>query len=346
MIQRSPFALALLAAALFGAATPVSKLLLPSFTPFQLAGILYLGAALGVAPFAWRRGRGAAPWRTGAATRWRLAGAVLSGGILGPIFLLQALRISDAASVSLWLSLELAATSLLGALLFRDHLDHRAWLGVAAALIGAVALSWQSGPAGWSAAGLIALACLCWGLDNQLTALIDGITPSQSTFWKGLVAGAVNLGIGVAAEPLSALPSAIAVASVVGMLSYGASIVLYIEAAQGLGATRAQILFASAPLFGVGLSLVLLDESLVASHLLAAGLFALAIGLLLRERHAHEHVHEATIHEHAHRHDDGHHDHVHPGLPAWVTHTHRHEHAKLRHQHPHRPDLHHRHDHR
>jgi hypothetical protein len=49
-------ALALASAALFGAATPASKALLADLSPFQLAGLLYLGAALGVAPVAWRRG--------------------------------------------------------------------------------------------------------------------------------------------------------------------------------------------------------------------------------------------------------------------------------------------------
>tara|TARA_R110000850_G_scaffold273358_1_gene409653 strand:- start:194 stop:373 length:180 start_codon:yes stop_codon:yes gene_type:complete len=40
-----------------------------------------------------------------------------------------------------------------------------------------------------------------WGIDNHLTANIDGIIPSQSTFWKGLVAGLVNLSIGVTLDP-------------------------------------------------------------------------------------------------------------------------------------------------
>src|SRR5947209_19444260 len=43
-------ALGLLSALLFGAATPAGKMLLGDFTPFQLAGLLYLGAAAGVAP--------------------------------------------------------------------------------------------------------------------------------------------------------------------------------------------------------------------------------------------------------------------------------------------------------
>lgn len=51
---RGPVMLALLSAALFGSATPLTKTLLNQLRPFQLAGLLYLGAAIGVLPFAWK----------------------------------------------------------------------------------------------------------------------------------------------------------------------------------------------------------------------------------------------------------------------------------------------------
>jgi uncharacterized membrane protein len=187
---------------------------------------------------------------------------------------------------------------------------------------------------------------MCWGLDNHLTALIDGITPAESTFWKGLVAGACNLALGIGFGPFAATPLTALGALAVGTLSYGASIVLYISAAQALGATRAQVAFSSAPLFGVALSVAWLGESLRLAHGVSAALFAGAIALLMLERHAHRHVHEAMRHEHAHRHDDGHHLHSHPGMPPETRHSHLHEHEPTVHAHPHWPDLHHRHPHR
>src|SRR5262245_18194898 len=112
--------LCLLAAALFGAATPASKWLLSELSPFQLAGLLYLGGALGVARAAvGKRGRGR-PWPADRRNRVRLLGAVVFGGILGPVALLFGLKIAAAASVSLWLNLELAATAVLGVCLFHD----------------------------------------------------------------------------------------------------------------------------------------------------------------------------------------------------------------------------------
>ena len=336
---------AVAAAALFGAATPASKALLGELSPFQLAGLLYLGAALGVAPLALRQGGLRLPGKGDRRNRLRLLGAVLAGGVLGPVLLLFGLRLAGAASVSLWLNFELVATAVLGALLFREPLGLPGWAAVAAAIGGAVILAAPGGEALAAAALLVIAACVCWGLDNHFTALIDGITPSQSTFWKGLVAGAANFILGWSFDPFTASAAATLSAIAVGMFSYGASIVLYISAAQSSGATRAQIAFSTAPLFGVALSAALLGERLKAEHGISALLFATAIGLLMLERHSHQHRHPAMRHEHAHRHDDGHHLHEHEGLPPGTRHSHVHDHEAIVHAHPHWPDLHHRHKH-
>jgi drug/metabolite transporter (DMT)-like permease len=308
--------------------------------------LLYLGAALGVAPVAGLRQVWRVPWRMDPANRWRLWGAVLAGGVVGPVLLLAGLRIASAASVSLWLNLELVATAVLGHWFFRDHLTRHGWFGVAVTLAAATALSLGSGTMGIVAGGLVLLACCAWGLDNHLTALIDGLSPSQSTFWKGLVAGGVNLAIGLTLHPLAATGLTVLGAGFVGIWSYGASIALYIRAAQQLGATRGQVIFASAPFFGLILSAVLLGEALQAIHALAALSFGGGIALLLLESHTHLHPHPPLAHAHRHRHDDDHHAHSHPALPSSAEHTHWHEHAPVTHAHLHWPDLHHRHPHR
>lgn len=339
-----PFALALLAAALFGAGVPASKSLLAGLTPFQLAGLLYLGAALGVAPAAVRAGGLRLP-RSGDHSRLRLAGAVAAGGIAGPLLLLFGLRLAGAASVSLWLSFEIAATALVGALFFRDRIGARGAAGVLCAVAGAALLGAREGASGVAAGALVLAACACWGLDSQLTALIDDLAPSQTTFWKGLVAGAANLAIGLASAPLAVSAAPVAAALGVGTLAYGASIALLISASQSLGATRAGSVFASAPFFGAAFALGFLGEALEPAQLWAALMFAAGAALLSSDRHAHTHSHPAQEHEHAHRHDDGHHDHAHAGVARSLWHSHRHRHDPQRHRHPHWPDLHHRHEH-
>jgi drug/metabolite transporter (DMT)-like permease len=298
-----------------------------------------------MAPVVLRERRQGARLRIDRASARRLAGAVVLGGVAGPVLLLFGLRLAGAAPVSLLLNLEMAATAVLGALLFREPLGPLGWLGAAGVAAAGAILGGAGGWPGVASALLVAAACACWGLDNHLTALIDGITPARSTALKGAVAGAANLAIGVAVAPLAATPERIAAALAVGALAYGASIALYVAAAQQLGATRAQAVFASAPFAGAGLSWALLGERLGAPEALAALLLLASIAALLRSRHGHLHAHAPIEHVHAHRHDDGHHLHAHPGQPPSTRHTHPHRHEPLVHAHPHWPDLHHRHDH-
>ena len=181
----APVALALLAAALFGAATPASKRLLADLSPLQLSGLLYLGAALAVAPAALRGGLARALPRD-RSNALRLLGVAFVGGLLGPVLLLLGLREASAASVSLWLNLELAATAALGALAFGDHLGARGWLGCAGVAAASALLALGEGAAGLGAGLLVAAACVCWGLDNQWTALLDGLS-LQLAFDPGLM---------------------------------------------------------------------------------------------------------------------------------------------------------------
>jgi drug/metabolite transporter (DMT)-like permease len=298
-------------------------------------------------PVVARERRAGVRLRLDRATAARLAGAVVLGGILGPVLLLAALRLTLAGSVSLLLNLEMVATAVLGAVLFREPLSRTGWLGVAGVVAAGAILAAGAGWPGLVAALLVAAACGCWGVDNHLTALIDGITPARSTLVKGAVAGATNLAIGVSADPLAASAGELAAALAIGSLAYGASIALYIASAHELGATRAQAVFATAPFAGALLSFALLAEPVGPAHAAAAPLLVASIGALLWSRHAHLHVHEAALHVHSHRHDDGHHAHadVHPELAPGARHSHAHRHERVVHAHPHWPDVHHRHEH-
>jgi len=339
------FFLALLSAALFGSATPLSKALLSSFSAFQLAGLLYIGAAIGTAGFSFGKRIQCQPWQMNKKNILRLSSAVLFGGTLAPLFLLMGLKFASAASVSLWLPLELVATAVLGKLIFRDHLGLLGWLGMTGVLAAGMLLSFGEGISGISAGFLIMLACLCWGFDNNFTALIDGITPAQITFWKGLIAGVINLSIGLTAQDFHLTVYSLIGALGVGALAYGASIVLYIMAARNIGATRGQMFFASSPFFGVVLSYIFLGETISSIQVLAVIILIGSLVLVFRDRHEHEHSHQEIEHEHSHRHDDKHHDHGHLGSETSGSHAHRHRHEPASHSHPHWPDLHHRHNH-
>ena len=270
---------------------------------------------------------------------------MLFGGVLGPIALLVGLKSAPSASVSLWLNLETTATAVMAWAFFKEHLDTRAWIANGLVVVAGIALASPEGFALAPPAVLVVIACLCWGLDNNLTSVIDGYTPAQTTAAKGLVAGAVNLCLGLALEGTPGNAASIGLALSVGALAYGASVVLYIRGAQQLGATRSQMIFATAPFLGTAVAWVGLGEPVLPMQLVAVLGMSAALGLLLKSKHQHEHRHSAMAHTHAHRHDDGHHDHAHtdPHSDAW--HTHAHSHDAVTHDHPHMPDLHHRHAH-
>jgi len=369
---RSGPMLALLSAALFGASTPCAKLLLGAgVDPWLLAGLLYLGSGIGLGVYyAGRRvtarwaGRAApeAPLRR-ADLPW-LAGVVLAGGVIAPVLLMYGLAHVPAASAALLLNLEAIATLVIAWVAFHEHVDRRLLLGAAAIVGGAVWLSWQpaslgagagtglggGGAAGAAAgagagAGAIAAACLAWGIDNNLTRRLSGADPLQIALIKGLVAGGVNLAIALGRGAHLPDAAALGAAGGVGLLGYGASLVLFVLALRGLGAARTSAYFSTAPFIGAVLAVLLLAEP-VSLRLIGVGvLMAIGVYLHLSEQHAHAHEHPALAHEHRHRHDELHrHEHT-AGDPSGEPHSHRHQHAPLVHSHPHYPDLHHRHRH-
>jgi len=342
--RRDPAWDALLSAALFGAAAPLSKLLVERLPALQLAGLLYVGAALAVLPFVWRRGAGPRP-PLDRANRWRLVGTIAAGGVVAPVLMVLALQISSAASVALLLTLEVAFTAALGALVFRDPLGPLGWLGTVGIMAAASLVAWGGGAPGLLAAVLVAVACLGWALDNHLTALIDALPPARTTLVKGAVAGAINLALAAWLAP--GVPAAVDVAAAlaIGGLCYGVSLVFYIQAAQRLGAVRAQASFATAPFWGVALAPLLFGVGLSFSASLALAIAGIAVFLVQRDQHAHAHRHEAVEHDHWHAHDDGHHDHPHVDAAPDRGHTHPHTHKPGEHVHRHAPDLHHRHRH-
>ena len=342
--------MALASAALFGASTPLAKLLLGGgVDPWLLAGLLYLGSGLGLGFVHLVRGllgvpAPEAPLRQGDLP-W-LGLVVLAGGVIGPVLLMLGLARTPASSAALLLNLEGLATMAIAWLWFKENVDRRLLIGAAAILAGAVLLSWQGGPAGVGLGALaIAGACLAWGVDNNLTRKLSSADPVQIAAIKGLLAGTVNLALAfVHGAHLPAL-GAITGAGVVGFFGYGLSLVLFVLALRHLGTARTGAYFSTAPFLGAALALFLFREPITIPLIGAAMLMGIGVYLHLSERHEHEHAHEALDHEHGHVHDE-HHRHAHsPGDPIGEPHTHWHHHAPMRHKHPHFPDLHHRHGH-
>ena len=339
---------ALVAAIAFGASAPFAKLLLEGAAPQLLAGLLYLGSGLGLAGM-WvtrlragrseaRLGRHEAPW---------LAGAVVFGGVFGPLLLMSGLARTPASIASLLLNLEGVFTALIAWFVVREHFDRRIALGMAAIFAGGLVLSWQGRFAIGAALGplLVAGATLCWAIDNNLTQRVSSADPVAIATIKGVAAGVVNTAMALTLGARWPTVERLAATLVLGFVSYGLSLVLFVRALRQLGTARTAAYFSSAPFVGAALSLVVFRERPALGLLAGAALMAFGVVLHLTERHAHEHRHEPLEHEHLHTHDE-HHQHTHsPDDPPDEPHSHPHRHEPMVHAHPHYPDIHHRHGH-
>ena len=343
---------ALLAAVLFGASTPFSKTLVGQVAPVTLAGLLYLGSGLGL--LAWfvlrafisRTGQDTPARLTAPDLPW-LSGAIVAGGIAGPVLLMAGLALTPASSASLLLNMEGVLTAMLAWVVFKENFDRRIFIGMLLIIVAGILLSWEQMPVlsvPWGALAIVA-ACLCWAIDNNLTRKVSASDAVQIAGIKGLVAGAVNLAIALALGlPMPDIKTALT-AGVVGFCGYGLSLVLFVLALRHLGTARTGAYFSVAPFAGVVISFAMLGETPGLVFWAAAALMGVGIWLHLTETHAHTHSHVSMSHAHAHSHD-AHHQHAHDA--AWdgkEPHSHVHQHEPMEHTHAHYPDIHHRHRH-
>lgn len=348
-MNRTAILYALAAAALFGLSTPAAKLLLGAADPRILAGILYLGAGVGLAivrAVTRRAGRANEAALSAGDLPW-LAASIAAGGVIGPVLLMVGLTRIDGAAASLLLTLEGVFTALLAWFVFKENFDRRIAAGMAAIVAGAAVLAWRPGAAVADLVGPLAVAgaCLAWAVDNNLTRRIALSDPVQIAMIKGLVAGPTSLALGLAAGAALPDPSVAALGAVTGFFGTGVSLALFVVALRHLGTARTGAYFSIAPFLGAAASVPLLGEPLTVQLAAAGALMAAGVWLHLSERHVHEHVHDEIEHEHRHVHDE-HHQHDHgPGAATAAPHSHRHRHARLVHAHAHTPDSHHRHAH-
>jgi len=345
---------ALAAALLFGASTPLAKLLGADLPPLLLAGLLYLGSGAGLAVLlAMRRLWGHGEAAGGASLRipardipW-LLGAIVAGGVVGPALLMLGLTTTDAAPAALLLNVEGVLTALMAWVVFKENADRQVVMGMVAIVAGGMLLSWQPGSTALAPGSLFIVgACLCWAVDNNLTRKVSANDALLIACLKGSLAGAVNTALGLTMSGAQLPPlGALLVTLVVGFAGYGLSLALFVVALRSLGTARTGAYFSVAPLFGVLMALAIWPAAPAATFWAAALLMAIGVWLHLRERHDHAHAHQPQEHTHPHVHD-AHHQHAHDvEWDGTTPHTHAHQHAAIAHRHAHYPDIHHRHTH-
>jgi drug/metabolite transporter (DMT)-like permease len=349
-----PMSQAVLAAILFGASAPLSKLLLGYVEPIPMASFLYLGSGLGLLLF--RIVQLLIPnFKLSEAkinksdSKW-IIGAIIAGGVLAPIVLMFSLANTPASTASMLLNFESVATTLIAVLIFREAIGKRIWIAVALITIASILLSWNfNGKFGFSLGALgILLACILWGIDNNFTRNISAKDPLIIVTIKGLGAGTFSLLLAIITKSNFPGIKLVLAIMLLGFFSYGLSIVLFIYAMRNLGASRTSAFFGTAPFMGTILSFLLFRELPNVLFYISLPLMIFGAVLIFREKHRHLHSHIPLGHEHRHNHKDKHHEHGHEDEhdeSQYTEHSHYHLHENIEHSHSHKPDIHHRHKH-
>ncbi len=322
---------AIAAAAFYATNVPCAKLLLARVPPVCLAGLLYVGAGLGVGLLHLARLRSDRKEERLARADLPYVAGMVALDVAAPILLLLGVKLGSPANASLLGNFEIVATTLVALLLFGERVGRRLWTAIALIAAASAILSFE-GAEGlrFSAGSLLVLgATACWGLENNCTRRIAGKSTWQIVTVKGLGSGLGSLALSAAVgEGLPPAPL-VAPALLLGFVAYGLSIFAYVRAQRGLGAAKTSAYYAVAPFLGALLAFVLLGERPtarfgVALLVMAAGA-ALVVYDTLRRTHTHEHAHVYW-----HVHGGTKHAHV-------VVHSHPHDHVlgEGRHRHRH-----------
>lgn len=321
---------ALLAAVFFAVNVPASKLLLQHVGPTTMAALLYLGAGIGIAILSLLQKKDDNKKERLTKKDLPFVIGMIILDIAAPIFLMLGISCGSSANASLLGNFEIVATTVIALFIFKEAVSKRLWTAITLITMASLILSFDGADSFSFSVGslFVLLAAVCWGFENNCTRMISSKSTYEIVVLKGVFSGLGSLVIAfIRRETLPELKY-IATAVILGFVSYGLSIFLYVRAQYVLGAAKTSAYYAAAPFVGTFLSFVFLHEQITWTYLVAlivmAGGSALVVVDTLRKYHEHMHQHIFT-----HTHDGTTHTHV-------VAHTHVHEHYVTEDKHRHR----------
>lgn len=340
--------MAILAAALFGISSPVSKLLLVKIPPAMLAALLYIGAGFGMSIINIIKGLGKREQLEAQITKKEMPYIIgmIALDVAAPISLMIGLTMTTAANASLLNNFEIVSTSMIALFIFKEAIGKRMWMAISLITLSSMILSVEDLSSFSFSIGsvFVILACICWGFENNCTRMLSLKDPLQIVIVKGFGSGFTSLVIAFASKQYSLSLKYIVMALLLGFVAYGLSIYFYIIAQRELGAARTSAYYAIAPFIGVLLSIIIYGQKITASFATASVIMLAGAIFAAVEYHRHTHMHEEITHEHRHNHIDEHHNHTHD-FEVEGEHSHIHTHEKVEHTHSHTPDMHHSHSH-
>lgn len=316
---------AILAAALYAINIPFSKLLLNNTGPTMMAALLYLGAGIGLIIYSFIGSITGNSTIREPLTRAELPFtiAMIALDIAAPILLMLGIRNTDSANVSLLNNFEIAATSIIALIVFKEVISKRLWLAILLVTAASIMLSFEgkSSLSFNSGSLFVICACICWGFENNCTRKLSSKSSVEITTIKGCFSGLGSLAIAfiIGERPPSAVYMLAAL--ILGFIAYGLSINFYIMAQKELGASKTSAYYSISPFLGVAFSMLILKERPGIMFYTAMAVMTAAAVLMAKDTIALQHTHMHThVHTHEHRHGDMVHTHEH-------SHSHSHIHA-------------------
>lgn len=280
-------AFAIFAAALYAINIPFSKMLIEHVDATMMAGLLYLGAGVGMFLYTSISGvfgkKVVKEPLTKTELPYTIAMVVLD--IFAPILLMNGLKITSSANATLLNNFEIVATSIIALVIFKEVISKRLWIAIALVTISSVILTFEGSESFSFDIGslLVLVATVCWGFENNCTNKISNKSSEEIVIIKGVFSG---LGSFIAALIIGeTIPELIYIVLVLllGFVSYGLSINFYISAQKHIGAAKTSAFYSISPFLGVIFSLLLLGERPGAQFYIALGIMIVGTVLIVRD---------------------------------------------------------------
>ena len=272
----------LFCAIIYALSIPLIKLL--NFNaPLLQGGLLYFGAGFGIFLTTIFKKRNKTLRLTLKELPYLISMILLD--ISAITFLVIGISKTNSSNVSLLSNFELVATSLVACLFFKEAVSKKLFGAIILICIACTILSFE-GFEGFifnQGSIFVLLATLCWGIENNCTRCLSIKDVREITIIKGVFAGFFGIVLSLILKETVPDVKIIILTMLIGFISYGVSVSLYIFSQRHLGAAKTGAYYSIAPYAAVILSLVILGEKLQMQFFMALFIMIIAGILVIQD---------------------------------------------------------------
>ncbi len=188
--------------------------------------------------------------------------------LLASFLIIEAVKVVNASLVSLLSIFEIIMTAIVAYLVFKEPIKNNELVSIMLMIIGCFILNFKSGSySSISISSLLVIgACLFWGIENNITALISSKEPA---FFTGIKCFSVSILYLIIVLLKGEFYLNYLELIVFGFFSYGLSILSYALSTKYLGANKSTIIFSFSPVFGVILAILIYKEEITMTFIIS-----------------------------------------------------------------------------